>query len=115
MPGQAGPQLPAPPGPPFPMALGSSCTGDMRQLLQLGQKNWVVLGGGSCQDLALGCQGTPSPHWDAAPQCRLMLAQVGMCSLTDRLVIWSTSEFWEHLLSWIITCPVSCIPCMLPN
>lgn len=97
------------------MALGSSYTGDMQQLFQLGQKNWVVWGGDSFQDLALGCQGTPSPGWDTAPQCRLMLAQVGMCSLTDRLVIWSMSEFWEHLLSWIITCPVSCIPYMLPN
>lgn len=29
MPGQAGPHLPAPPAPPFPMALGSSYAGDM--------------------------------------------------------------------------------------
>lgn len=46
--------MPVPPAPPFPMALGSSYTGDMWHLLQLGQKNQIVWGGGSCQDLVLG-------------------------------------------------------------
>ena len=41
--------------------------------------------------------------------------QGGIHCLMERSVIWSVSEFWEHLLSWIITCPVSCIPSMLPN
>lgn len=49
-------------------------------------------------------------HCAAGPRCRWTLVQAGM-----QAVIWSATEFWEHLLSWIITCPVSCIPSTPPN
>lgn len=55
------------------------------------------------------------PGCATGPRCWWMLAQVGIHCLAEGSAIWSASEFWEHLLSWIITCPVSCIPSTPPN